>query len=217
MLFDYLVVGQVVALNPASSVRGPKYVVKKGKTPVLSAEEARQLLDSIDVTTIGGLRDRAFIAVMAYSFARVGAVISMTVDDYYPEGKRWWLRLHEKGGKQHAMPCHHNLETYLHEFSTVRASQTYGSRDRRHSRSDSHLRGRRGDRTQRDPGIGGRGVPHEREVIPDEDAVPTGLVSRLRHPDAHVRIRVRADVRQADPVTHRREIRVWPRGVHDTT
>ena len=82
MLFDYLVVGQVVPTNPASSVRGPKHVVKKGKTPVLSAAEARELLDSIDTSDVAGLRDRALIGLMVYSFARVSAVVGMRVDDY---------------------------------------------------------------------------------------------------------------------------------------
>ena len=59
MLFDWLVIGQVMPMNPASSVRGPRYSVKKGKTPVLSADEARALLDSIDTSTAIGLRDRA--------------------------------------------------------------------------------------------------------------------------------------------------------------
>lgn len=120
MLFDYLVVGQVVPMNPAASVRGPKHVVKRGKTPVLSAQEARQLLDSIDASTVIGLRDRALIGVMVYSFARVGAVVGMRVDDYYPSGggggKRWWLRLHEKGGKFHEVPAHHNAEAYLDAY-----------------------------------------------------------------------------------------------------
>src|SRR5271154_4822470 len=79
MLFDWLVVGQVLAINPAHAVRGPKHVVKRGKTPVLTPEEARKLLDSIDVTTLVGLRDRAIIGIMAYSFARVSAVVSMRV------------------------------------------------------------------------------------------------------------------------------------------
>lgn len=113
MLFDYLVVGQVVPFNPASSVRGPKYVTKKGKTPVLSAEEARVLLDSIRTDTVVGLRDRALIGLMVYTFARVGAATAMTVEDYYPQHRRYWVRLHEKGGKRHEMPAHHNLDTYL--------------------------------------------------------------------------------------------------------
>ena len=116
MLFDWLVTGQVVAINPAHAVRGPKHVIKRGKTPVLTPDQARTLLDSIDVSTIIGLRDRALIAVMTYAFARIGAVVAMRVEDYFPQGKRWWLRLHEKGGKRHEMPAHHNLEAYLDAY-----------------------------------------------------------------------------------------------------
>jgi site-specific recombinase XerD len=116
MLFDWLVVGQVVATNPAAPVRGPKYTVKKGKTPVLGQDEARQMLESIDVSTVVGLRDRALIAIMIYTFGRVGAVIKMRVEDYYTQGRRGWVRLHEKGGKRHEMPCNHNLEAYLDAY-----------------------------------------------------------------------------------------------------
>src|ERR1700675_625784 len=87
MLFDWLVTGQVIATNPAHAVRGPKYVVKRGKTPVLARDEARQLLDSIDTSTLKGLRDRALIGVMVYTFARVSAVLGMKVKDYYTEGR----------------------------------------------------------------------------------------------------------------------------------
>jgi site-specific recombinase XerD len=116
MLFDWLVTGHALRTNPAHSVRGPKHVVKRGKTPVLTREETRALLDSIDTSTIVGLRDRALIGAMVYSFARVGAVLAMKVADYYPQGKRWWLRLHEKGGKRHDVPCHHTLEEYLDAY-----------------------------------------------------------------------------------------------------
>ena len=116
MLFDYLVTGQVIPMNPASAVRGPKYVIKKGKTPVLTADEARTLLDSIDDSVIAGLRDRALIGVMVYSFARVSAVIGMRVEDYFQQGKRWWFRLHEKGGKYHEVPAHHKAEAYVDEY-----------------------------------------------------------------------------------------------------
>lgn len=116
VLFDWLVVGQVIAVNPASSVRGPKHSVKKGKTPVLGADEARALLDAIDTSTVIGLRDRALIGLMVYTFARVGAAIGMRVEDVYVQGRRTWVRLHEKGGKQHEMPCHHNLDDYLHSY-----------------------------------------------------------------------------------------------------
>ncbi|WP_181309211.1 tyrosine-type recombinase/integrase [Paraburkholderia sp. BL18I3N2] len=115
-LFDWLVTGQIVPHNPAASVRGPAHSTKKGRTPVLDATEARQLLDSIDVTTPIGLRDRALIALMVFSFARVGAALAMRVEDVYTEQRRLWVRLREKGGKAHAMPCHHTLEAYLHDY-----------------------------------------------------------------------------------------------------
>jgi integrase/recombinase XerC len=115
-LFDWLVTGQVIPVNPASSVRGPPHSVKRGKTPVLDPSEGRALLDSIDVKTPAGLRDRALIGLMVYSFARIGAALSMKVEDVYVQNRRLWVRLHEKGGKRHEMPCHHNLETYLHAY-----------------------------------------------------------------------------------------------------
>lgn len=116
MCFDWLVVGQVLPVNPAASVRGPKHVVKRGKTPVLSPEDAKLLIDSIDISKPVGLRDRALIGAMVYSFARVGAVVQMKFDDYYPIGKRWWLRLHEKGGKFHEVPAHHKAQEYLDAY-----------------------------------------------------------------------------------------------------
>ena len=112
-LFDWLVIGQVVPVNPAASVRGPAHVVRQGKTPVLEPAEARALLDSIDTTTHAGLRDRALIGLMIYSFARIGAALGMKVEDVLTQNRRFWVRLHEKGGKAHAMPCHHSLEAYL--------------------------------------------------------------------------------------------------------
>jgi site-specific recombinase XerD len=118
-LFDWLVTGQVIPVNPASSVRGPRHVVKKGKTPVLSPKEARRVLDAIDITTPAGLRDRALIGLMVYSFARIGAALAMKVEDVYVQDRRLWVRLREKGGKRHEMPCHHNLEVYLHEYLTA--------------------------------------------------------------------------------------------------
>jgi site-specific recombinase XerD len=137
MLFDWLVIGHIIEVNPAHAVRGPKYVVKKGKTSVLTAEEARELLDSIPLArntggrrqrgrqpeppepAVVGLRDRALIAVMVYSFARINAVLEMQVRDCFVQGRRGWVRLHEKGGKEHEVPCHHNLEKYLDEYITA--------------------------------------------------------------------------------------------------
>ena len=124
MLFDWLVIGHVLDVNPAHAVRGPKHVVKKGKTPVLTADEARELLDSIALTrnTVGEPDRKPWnqlssacaiaplIGVMVYTFARINAVLQMKVGDYFVQGRRGWVRLHEKGGKEHEVPCHHNLE-----------------------------------------------------------------------------------------------------------
>jgi site-specific recombinase XerD len=116
MLFDWLVTGQVVPTNPAAPVRGPKHVVKTGATPVLEGAEWRKLLKSIPDTTLRDLRDRALIATLTYSFARIGAALKMKVEDLRPRGSAWTVRLHEKGGKQHAMPCHHVLAEMLHAY-----------------------------------------------------------------------------------------------------
>ncbi len=130
MCLDWMTAGGHLEANPAASVRGPKHVVKRGLTPVLRADEARQLLDSIPIygqnpethepdptkPILIGLRDRALIAVMVFSFARIGAVLSMKVEDYYTEGRRAWFRLHEKGGKLHHVPAHHNAEDYVDAY-----------------------------------------------------------------------------------------------------
>ena len=116
MLFDWLVVGQIVPGNPAAAVRGPKHVVKTGKTPVLEPAEWRRLIESIPADTLRDLRDRALIATLTYSFARIGAALAMRVEDFRPQGSGWRLRLHEKGGKHHEMPSHHALAEALHAY-----------------------------------------------------------------------------------------------------
>jgi site-specific recombinase XerD len=116
MLFDWLVTGQVIAKNPAHAVRGPQHSVMKGATTVMSSHDATEFLASIDVSHVVGLRDRALIAVMVYAFARVSAVVGLKGEDYFPLKKRWWLRLHEKGGKVNEMGCHHKLEQYLDAY-----------------------------------------------------------------------------------------------------
>ena len=116
VLCDWLVVNQVLPVNPAAAVRGPKHVVTKGATPVLTPAEARKLLDHIDTGTLAGLRDRALFSVMLYSFARVSAVLGMRRQDYFQQGSRGWLRLHEKGGKRHDVPAHHRAAEALDKY-----------------------------------------------------------------------------------------------------
>lgn len=109
MLFRWLVVGQVIATNPASSVGGPKHSFRKGKTPAQAADEARTLLDSIDISTPVVLRDRALYSFDGLYFARVGAALQIKVEYVYVQRRQTWVRLHENGGKRHEMPCHLNL------------------------------------------------------------------------------------------------------------
>ena len=116
MLFDWMIVGQVIVTNPAAAVRGPKHVVKTGKTPVLDGKEWRRLIDAIPTDTLRDLRDRALIATLTYSFARIGAALKMKVEDLRPKGAGWEIRLHEKGGKEHFMPCHHSLAEALRAY-----------------------------------------------------------------------------------------------------
>jgi site-specific recombinase XerD len=116
MMFDCLVIGQVVPNNPAAAVRGPKHVVKTGSTPVLEGTEWRKLLKSIPDVTLRDLRDRALIATLTYSFARINAALTTKVEDLRQRGAGWTVRLHEKGGKQHAMPCHHALAEALRAY-----------------------------------------------------------------------------------------------------
>jgi integrase/recombinase XerD len=113
MFFDWLVMSEVITMNPAHGVKGPAHVVKRWKTQTLSVEQIRKLLHSMDMSTIGGLRDRALIGVMLYCFARAGAITEMKVQDYYSRNRGWWFRLYGKEGKFHEVPAHHNAEAYM--------------------------------------------------------------------------------------------------------
>jgi site-specific recombinase XerD len=116
MLFDWLITGQIVPVNPTSAVRGPKHVVNTGKAPVLDTTEWRKLIDAISVDTVRDLCDRALIATLTYGFAASGAALKMRVEDLQAKGSGRLIRLHDKGGKQHMMPCHHALAEALHAY-----------------------------------------------------------------------------------------------------
>ncbi|MHA6691614.1 tyrosine-type recombinase/integrase [Devosia sp. A449] len=116
MLFDWFVVKHVILTNPAKSVRSPRYSIQTGKTPVMSATQARSLLTAIDDSTVIGRRDKALISLMLYTFVRVGAALTMRKSDVLLRQHRMWVRLMEKGGKAHEMPCHHELEDTLRAY-----------------------------------------------------------------------------------------------------
>jgi site-specific recombinase XerD len=116
MLFSWLTEKGVLAMNPAREVKTPKFSRTEGKTPAPPHEEVQKLLESIDVAHVVGLRDRALLGVMAYTFARIGAVVSLTPQDYFQVGKRSLIRFREKGGKEKEIPVHHKLEEYLDAY-----------------------------------------------------------------------------------------------------
>src|SRR5262249_31160360 len=114
--FNLLVLRHAVILNPALSVRGERYQVVEGKTPEIAVEQARALLRSIDVSHAVGLRDRALIAVLIYTAARVGAVCRLKVHDLQHDGSQWCLRFTEKGGKSREIPVRHDLERFVFDY-----------------------------------------------------------------------------------------------------
>lgn len=124
MLGSFLVVRQVLPKNPAADVRGPKHVVTVGKTPVLTGADARELFASISIDEPAGLRDRALLGVMVYTFARVSAVIALDIEDYYQVGRRMMIRLKEKGGRHHEMPAHHTAIEYLDAYRKALGAET---------------------------------------------------------------------------------------------
>ena len=114
--FDWMATGGILEGNPAAPVRGPKMIVRKGKTPVLDAVQTRVLLDSLPTGTVVGLRDRALIAAMVYTFGRISAVVGMNVEDFFLDGRQLTFRLHEKGGKYHTVPAHHKAVEYVGDY-----------------------------------------------------------------------------------------------------
>ncbi len=115
-LFDHLATGGIVPFNPAAPVKGPRYKLTKGKTPVLDQDEAVAMLAACDASTLIGQRDRALFSVMLYSFARISAVLATRFEDYHRKSGRAWLRLHEKGGRFHEVPLHHAADRALSDY-----------------------------------------------------------------------------------------------------
>jgi hypothetical protein len=108
MLFSWLTEKGVLAMNPAREVKTERFSRAEGKTPAFVEGEVQKLLGVIDASTHTGLRDRALLGVLAYTFARIGAVVNLKIEDYYPSGKRFLLRFKEKGGKEKerkSFPC----------------------------------------------------------------------------------------------------------------
>lgn len=114
--FDTLVTRHVVVLNPAHSVRGERLNVVEGKTPEITVQQARRLMQSLDTSHVVGLRDRAIIAILIYTAARVGAVATLRRGDFYDLGDQYCLRFAEKGGKSREIPVRHDLQTFIGDY-----------------------------------------------------------------------------------------------------
>src|SRR6201987_915276 len=116
MLFSWFTEKGVLAMNPAREVKTERFSRTEGKTPAFVEGEVQKLLDTIETSRPPALRDRALLGVLAYTFARIGAVVNLKVEDYYPSGKRFLLRFKEKGGKEKELPVHHKLEELLDQY-----------------------------------------------------------------------------------------------------
>ena len=114
--FNVLVNRHVLLLNPAATVRGERYQVVEGKTPEISAAQARQLLAAIDNSTVVGLRDRAIIATLIFTAARAGAVARLRIRDLRDDGTQYLLRFLEKGGKAREIPVRRDLQVMLMRY-----------------------------------------------------------------------------------------------------
>ena len=114
--FDGMVNRHAIALNPALSVRTERYSVVEGKTPEITVNQARKLLQSIDTADIIGLRDKSIIAILIYTAARVGAVSKLKVKDLYDSGDQYCLHFDDKGGRSREIPVRFDLQTLLFEY-----------------------------------------------------------------------------------------------------
>lgn len=149
-LYDWLVVEGAAGFNPVSSVRGPRVSYRKGKTPVLTADQTRRLLDAPDPNTLKGKRDRALLAVLFYAWVRASAAAGLEVRDYQQQGRRTFLRFREKGGKVHEVPAHHHAQDLLDIYirsagidlmdKTQQRLPLFRTLDRRRNLSDNALR-----------------------------------------------------------------------------
>ena len=199
-LFAWLALHRIIPESPAVAVRGPKHVVRTGLTPVLTTAEARRFMRWLPSGTITELRDRAFIATLTYSFARVSAAVAMNLGDVAVRDGRWHVRLHEKAGKVLDIPCHHRLERYLRDYLAagglmereLRATPLFRAVDRR--KGSVSLSGRRWSRHRAREAVERRAIRAGDEGVISSGYIgchslrATGITAYLEHPDARVEV-----------------------------
>lgn len=114
--FDRLVNRHVCLINPAATVKGERHQVIEGKTPEIGVAEATALLRAIQPVGVVALRDRAILATLICTAARVGAVAKLRLGSLQQDGRQWCLRFDEKGGKRREIPVRHDLEGCLFDY-----------------------------------------------------------------------------------------------------
>lgn len=118
-LFNFLLAEEIVETNPFGVVKRPKFRVQRGKTPYLPEDDAVAFLESIDTSTLSGIRDRAYIGACIRSFGRVSAVLNMDGEHYYQRGKHWYFLLREKNGWELEVPVTRKQNEYMREYLAI--------------------------------------------------------------------------------------------------
>jgi integrase/recombinase XerD len=126
--FDNQQVYHGVVLNPATSVRGPKYSAREGKTPAFHDKQVRDLIESVKEGDVIGVRDKTLLMILAYTAARAGAVARLRTMDYVTDGRSWYFNFGEKGGKLHQVPVRHDLQLQMERY--LKASGLEGRSDK---------------------------------------------------------------------------------------
>lgn len=119
-LFRALCSAHVIAANPLAAVRRPRVDSYEGKTPALSDEQVRLLLDAPDSKTPKGKRDRAILALLLYLGLRRGELCALSVGDLHLDRGEWRLSVRGKGGKRRSLPMHPQALSVLRAYLKVR-------------------------------------------------------------------------------------------------
>ncbi len=185
--FDRMVIRHAVGVNPAASVRGERYSLTEGRTPQITVDQEKALLASIQTDDIVGLRDRAIVAVLVYTAARIGAVAGLTVGSFAISDSQPFLRFHEKGGKVREIPARSDLAVYLSAYldeagllSAPSISPLFRRIDRKGKALTSHAMtadgmGRMLKRRMADIGLPGELSPHSFRVGAITDLLSQGV------------------------------------------
>ena len=106
LLFDHLLTKGMFDSDPAARAKAARLEREYSATPVFEEDEIRVFLGAIKTDSLIDIRDKALFSVLIYGRARVSAIVTLKVQDYYQRKGERWLRLQEKRGKLHEVPVH---------------------------------------------------------------------------------------------------------------